>query len=611
MRPPRRLSRWRLVLIGLVTVLTATMLVSIPASADGPILLPTTPPIQPTLLPPPPTFFPTPPPTFPPLDPTPPLHLCPPDCVPMPTVKIAGAGDSYTSGEGATWDHKYVTFPDGSEDFRHQSGYAPLALAWDYLQSARYGGQYTVQPDVISHTWGTGNSDRFIFNASSGAKVNHLTDVQFEDDDDADIHEVRNVSQLSGVPRDLDIFYFGLGGNDAGFGPLMKMMLIGHYSTTGTGNIVDRRKAQARLVHYKVQQLMDNMPQVSANVEQGLVNVQNATDNAEIVVALYPLAVKPSGNVDHNQIGGLAMDEIYPFVVAVNKAIKDAVDRFRTRFPQRKVHVFDPNTAGPNGTSVVAGHELGQPDSYFNGVIARTGLLAQGKVFNALQESFHPNEFGAVAIGRALANWMAGTFPSLFPNGPDFNRVITNPRASVDDPEADQQLEEWASTNLGKLCDGDSIDSVCHFIGPDGQLTIPLEVLLNPIPVEPIPGAPRVVSPGGGGGGGSSGGPAPSGWIPATYSSAPSGVPGPGGITNTPTGDPCDLVVKTAEPGLQVAVSTSTLSGGILREPMDITYVHFSLTTDKADPCIKGEKIDPEKLREQAEAWLNGGPLPE
>ncbi|GAA1288169.1 hypothetical protein Psi02_71790 [Planotetraspora silvatica] len=610
MRPPRRLSRWRLVLIGLATVLTATTLVSVPASADGPIIRPTTPPVRPTLLPPPPTFFPTPPPTFPPIppsDPTPnPQPTCPPDCAPPRTLKIAGAGDSYTSGEGATHDHKYLTFPDGSEDFRHQSGYAPLPLAWDYLQSGRYPtGQYTVQPDEISTTWGTGNSDRFIFNASSGAKVSHLTDVQFEDEDHTDIHEVRNVRQLAGVPRDLDIFYFGLGGNDADFGPLMKMVLIGHYSTVGTDTYISRRKSQARLVHYKVQQLIGNMPQVSANVEQGLVNVKDATDNAEIVVALYPLPVKPSGNTDHKQIGGLAMDEIYPFAVALNQAIKDAVDRFRTRFPQRKVHVFDPNTAGPNGTSVVAGHELGQPDSYFNGVISRTELLARGKIFNALQESFHPNELGSVAIGRALATWMAGEFPAFFPNGPDFNRVITNPQAAADDPEADQELEEWVRANPGKLCDGDSIDSICHFIGPDGDVTIPLEVLLNPIRLKPIPGAPTV---GGSGGGGSSGGPAPSSWIPATYSSAPSGVPA-GGISNTPTGDPCDLLVK-AEPGLQVAVSSSTLSGGGLQAPMDLTWVHF-LTTDRADPCQKGEKIDPEKLREQAEAWLNGGPLPE
>ncbi|SDM07747.1 hypothetical protein [Nonomuraea jiangxiensis] len=605
MRPPRRLWRrlthWWAILIGLVTVLAAITVISTPAGANGSIFPTTRPTIRPTLQPPPPTF---PPPTFRPPSPTPTdPSTCTGFCVPRIPLKMVVVGDSYTSGEGATTNHQYVRMVDGSEDWRHQSGYAPPHLAWSYLEATYHNSQYTVEPDKIRTEW---NGDRLYFNASSGAEVRHLKEVQFEDEDHTDIREVKNVAQLAGVPRDTNIVYFGLGGNDADFGPLMKTMLMAYYSTLLTDNYIDSRRAQARAVHLKVQQLLQTMGQVSANVEQGLVNVKDATDHAEIIVALYPLAVKPSGNTTYKHIGGPAMDQLYPYIVAVNKAIQDAVQRFRARFPQVQVHVFDPNTAGPNGTSVVAGHEIGQPDSYFNGVIARNDLLRQGRIFNGLQESFHPNERGSVAIGRALATWMAERFSGFFPNGPDFNRVVTNAQASADDPDAEREFDEWAVENTDKLCDGASIDSICHYIDTDGDISVPLEVLLNPIPLAPVPGAPTVGGPGGGAPGG---GVSTSTWISATYSSAPSGVPPDGGIGNTATGDPCAL---TAVDPYQrtVAVSTSVLRGGNLQTPIELTWIHFNRTVDD-DPCVKGEKVDPEALREQGEAWLNGGPLPE
>ncbi|MEU7861430.1 hypothetical protein [Nonomuraea sp. NPDC049141] len=576
MHPPRRL--WRLGLIAVVAALATTMLSGVPASAGPPTVRPTTPPTVPTLTPvPPPTIPPTVQPTTPPLI-------------------WAGVGDSYTSGEGASRNHVYKGKSNGDEDWRHQSGLAPFLLAFNYLKVNRYQlGDYTVFPTEIPTTWG---NDRMIFNASSGAETIHLTKPQTEC---KKCTAIRNAPQLQGIPSDTNLVYFGLGGNDADFGSLMSTAFDVYFWRWTRANWVAR---QIRAVQMEVNRLINKMPQVSANVEQGLVEVNKAADKADIIVALYPLAVKQSGNSDTTQISGAALDLMYSFAAEVNKAIKDAVDRFRVRFPNVKVHVFDPNTAGPNNTSVVAGHELGQPDSYFNGVRYRGSIFAQLRFFSAYQESFHPNEPGAVALGQALATWMTHEFPAWFPNGPDFNRVHVDAQASAEDPDADQQFEEWALAHPDEVCEETDIDSICHFINTDGEVTIPIEVVLNPVPLQPIPGAPAVGGPGGGSPGG---GPSPSTWIPATYSSAPSGLP-PGGIPfdNTPTSDPCEI--KTAEPGLQVTVTvtTSRLSGGGLREPMDLTWVQF-MRTVKSDPCQKKEKIDPKDIQQMIDDWLSTG----
>ncbi|MFI6791748.1 hypothetical protein ACIBG4_30910 [Nonomuraea sp. NPDC050383] len=600
MRLPRRFRRWRtlgrLGLIGLVAALSAAVLVSAPASAGPPVPVPTTPPTRPTFKPVPPTLSPptvqpTPPPTPPPTT--------------LEAYTIAGVGDSYTGGEGASRNSIYwKAKPDGVDDWRHISGLAPLHAAWAFLESGRYPvGTYTLDPTQIRTTWG---GDTFVFNASSGAKTKHLTQPQYENDDKPDPAQLRNAPQLQGIPADTKIVYFGLGGNDAGFGSLLETAVKVYYED-GILRPSSWVHNQMTAVRLEVGRLLKRMPQVSANVEQGLVETHNVAQQADLVVALYPLAIKQSGNGDIKQIAGPTLDLMYPFATEVNKAIKEAVDRFRARYPNVNVHVFDPNTAGPNGSSVVAGHELGQVEPYFTGLRPRYRLLGQFKLFKINQESFHPNEVGAVTIGRALATWMAHEFPALFPNGPDFSRVNVDAQASADDPVADQALEEWVSAHPEEACDGSDIDSICHFIGPDGEVTVPTEVLDNPIPLPPMPGAPVVG--GGGGGSGGGGGPAPSTWIPATYSSAPS-IPVGGPIDNTPTGDPCEIKAKDpGEPGLQV--STSTLSGGGLQKPIDLVWVTFNPRTVRQDPCQKGEKVDPDKIREASEQWLNTGTLPD
>jgi hypothetical protein len=405
---------------------------------------------------------------------------CNPPPRPLAPFHFVVLGDSFTSGEGASRYSVYVPTSSGREDWRHRSGFSPAHVAWAYLELGRRPvGSLTIRPNQLQQTWG---SDRLYFKASSGAETKHL----FKEEQTETLGQLRNQKQLHDVYTESQIAYFGFGGNDAGFGGLMATALQAHYRHKYSS--VPWRAVQLQAVVLEVERLLKRMPQVVSNIEKGLEDTTGTLPNADVIVSLYPLGVKPFGNADLPELTGASMAVMHLFAQAVNKAIRDAVTNFKARFPQSKLHIFDPNTAGPGGTSVVAGHELGQPQSYFNGVKFRRGAMSEG-TFKAMQESFHPNELGGVAIGKALATWMAGKFPALFPNGPNFLAVNADPVAAVTDPADTAFLEEWATTHPDEMCAQTDYDSVCQWISPTG-ITIPLPDLFNPTKLKPLPGAP-------------------------------------------------------------------------------------------------------------------------
>ena len=148
--------------------------------------------------------------------------------------------------------------------------------------------------------------------------------------DNSSCSVVRNPPQIDGVPADSDIVYFGLGGNDAGFGSLLSLAIKSHYIGGADEDIHDLQafNHQARDVQGEVKRLMKRLPQVTSNVEQALVDTHLKALKAELVVALYPLAVKPSGNKSTTRLTGAAQDQMYPFAAGVNKAVTDAVANF-------------------------------------------------------------------------------------------------------------------------------------------------------------------------------------------------------------------------------------------------------------------------------------------
>ncbi|GLH98208.1 SGNH/GDSL hydrolase family protein [Phytohabitans aurantiacus] len=504
---PARRRRAVRVLIGLAAVLVtavAALLVPVVGAASADPL--------------PPRPFPTlspfsPPPTFP---------------RPLLPVRATVFGESYTSGEGAG-NGIYPTIPGTSnEDWRHQSPYAPFHLAWAYLELNRRPllPSYTITPYNFLTSWGP---DHLTFLPSSGAETTHL------DHPLMDGSTVKSEPMLDHADPDSDLVFFGLGGNDAGFGDLVRTTLYGFYEGVdrNTSNpMADWRQIQTYLVNGEVQRLRKGMPAVATKVTQGLEKTHAKMRKAEIVVSLYPLVVKPSGNADVAYVSGSAMDAMYPFIVALNEAVLNGAIQFAQQHPDVGVHIYDPNTAGDGGTSLVAGHELGQPDSYFNGVVRRKqpGL----SMFHQLQESFHPNQLGTVAMGKGLAKYLADTFPQWYDFGPmsnrlDFNKVIVDPRPNPNELVAvgdDPEFEAWAGADPNRLCEGVQPESLCGNFLDDLGLIIPVDlVFLNPGP-RPGTWVTSPDSPGGPpypGGGGSGGGGEPSCcWIPVGYPASPS-----------------------------------------------------------------------------------------
>lgn len=450
---------------------------------------------------------------LPPRPPFPSVLPCPPTCVDLPGADPYDAvvyGDSYTSGEGASHDHMYLPKADGTEDFRHQSGLAPFVVAWTALELGRFPfRRMTLTSNTMTTTF---SRDRLFFKASSGALIKHLNEPQPDCDG---CTAIRNERQAVDVPTGAKIVYFGLGGNDAGFASLVGTAVKAYLNpVSGIFTVGGWQQVQEQAVAAEVGRLQPQIDGLKDKVANGLRDVRETHPTAEIVVQLYPVPVKPSGNTGIRELTGRSMDLMYPFAVKVNQAIRDGVAQFQSTFPATKVHIFDPNTAGPNGTSLIAGHELGQPEPYIQGLVRRPGIFWQGDYFKSYQESFHPNELGSVVVGRALATFLAGTFPSLFPKGPNFAALTINPQPLATSDEDIQAFDQYAAANLSQLCEGTDVDSMCRAITPTG-IVIQHDLWFNPnwhSPVggDPTPGGSDTGSPGGGGGGGST-------WNPVDY----------------------------------------------------------------------------------------------
>jgi lysophospholipase L1-like esterase len=508
-------------------------------------------------------------------------------CETPPHLYMAVLGDSFWSGEGMSSAGVYVP----SSGFMHRSGYSPVHVAWMGLEMGRRPlVSYTITPASQQLTWGV---DKLQFNASSGAETKHLYLPQMEC---KGCLTQRNEPQLNSVSPDTNIVFFGLGGNDAGFGSLMSTALNAYYLRDRTLTEAQWKRKQLAAVKLEVSNLTREMPQVTENVDRAIWLTYQKAPNADIIVALYPVGVKPTGNPSLPQIGGESLDAIYPYAILVNKAIQKAVDRYKASNPNVHVHVFDPNTAGPNGTSVVAGHELGQPDSYFNAVKVNKALLSDLSLFKAFQESFHPNELGGAAIGKALATWMANEFPAIFPNGPNFTDVHMNPQASVDyNPPDNGEVEQLANNDPDILCTEAASTSTCLSIVPGGDIVVPLDTWMFPDLLDPLSGA---AVPGGTGSPGAPGSIDYSTWIGSSSTGTPTII--------IPWWNACWLPKGAMKTTKTVSV---TINGGLLTLP--VTWEPIVL----ADPCYTYDNVDygwiDEWEAEWKAQWGDGPPLDE
>ncbi|WP_432973672.1 hypothetical protein [Dactylosporangium sp. CA-233914] len=349
---------------------------------------------------------------------------------------VSVVGDSFSSGEGTG---AYEAGEGYSTFWRHRSPYAPGAMAWLYLETTNrpLAPSISVIDGQIETDWGP---DRLTFLASSGAQTKHLVLPQV----DPDTGGPRNQPQADGIRQDSNVVLYGFGGNDAHYADILEVALASYIKAAASallsGELIRPWMArQERDVRGAIARETANLPQVQQQIYGSLATTHAAAPGALIVVSLYPVGVKASGNPFTPFLTGGALDAMYGYAVALNDTLRAAVNQFNANHPnQPKIEIFDPNTAGPGGTSVVAGHETGQPNSYFNPWLADFGLLAKGEKLHAFQESHHPNRAGTIALGRALSTWLQVKCPGLWPKPPTFNQVLTKPQQGRAEPTPDQ-----------------------------------------------------------------------------------------------------------------------------------------------------------------------------
>jgi hypothetical protein len=441
-------------IIGVTVVLVASAAVSIasvgPAGAD-PFPLPTSRlPVPtrfslPATLNPLPTRFPQPPPYQPP---APPPGIGP--------LKVFVPGDSFSSGEGTGMGH-YRVLPPATVDHRHQSGWAPSHIAWVLLEQARrpLNARYIVSTQEIETQW---DADQFALLASSGADSEDYY-LHAQIDPDTGLPRTPD-KQVAGIATDADLVIMGLGGNDAHYSQLFKEaldwlmdgILQDALAPPTSGSVAETFQRMG--VAAQVSQLLELMPEVSRRIGLDLEATWEQAPNAQVVVMLYPQGLKSSGNPNIPFFFGSSLDQMYRFGTTLNETIRAAVLQFIANHPTAPApRIFDPNVAGPGYTNIIAGHELGQQNSYFNGLVVNREELLLGHRLHAAQESFHLNQFGALAMGKALATFLANEFPTWFPTGPNFDGVIADPRAyTTDNFIAEQQLKQWLNTSAQSLC---------------------------------------------------------------------------------------------------------------------------------------------------------------
>ncbi|MFF4776602.1 hypothetical protein [Microtetraspora fusca] len=363
---------------------------------------------------------------------------------------VSGTGDSFSSGEGTGG---YRGASDSSSHWRHQSPYAMGPLAWLYLETTNKPlvPSLTMQDGYIEDTWGFG--DRFEFLASSGAESKHLVVPQV----DSDTGHNRNIPQADGILSNSNVVIYGFGGNDAHYGDILQTALMSYAQRaipaylSGLGVAPAWRSYQVADVNAAIYREKSRLTEVQTSVYKSLSSVRAAALNAMIAVTLYPVGVKPTGNPQINMMAGPTLDAIHGFATALNDTLRAAVQKFNSDHPQwPPIEVFDPNTAGPGGTSVVAGHEVGQPDSYFNPWMLDESQLLQGNLLHAFQESFHPNRKGTVALGQALAIWLQAKCPGLWPKPPTFAQVII-PAQPYKAPLGAKELPALLLQNMGAV----------------------------------------------------------------------------------------------------------------------------------------------------------------
>ncbi|MEE6259435.1 SGNH/GDSL hydrolase family protein [Plantactinospora sonchi] len=334
-------------------------------------------------------------------------------------VRIVIVGDSYMSGEGAgdylnkrgVIPPPYVRGPvntaplpapgytqeDYNADWRHRSRHAAALLAIDELRKAN--------PDVVFDV---------VFNASSGAETKHFWTAQSDEGRN-------NPPQNAGINNQTNLVVVGMGGNDAGFGPLVEHALR-HNDQAGLQSLAAQRTALLNPRTDDVEWADANSAQPASLVSRYIKMVRaihTQGPNTRVMMVTYPQGLTRRDIAD-GVMGVLLAGYEYEVLVKLAPQISDAIRRAQQILTSKGVQVdlLDIRNA-------FAGHTLGTDDPWVNGLVYQTG---SGSLFNRLQETAHPNRRGTQALSAHYAKMIAtelGVRPP--PTGARPNGGVTQP----------------------------------------------------------------------------------------------------------------------------------------------------------------------------------------
>lgn len=283
-------------------------------------------------------------------------------------------GDSYSSGEGAG---SYDPGTDGPDNRCHRSDLTFAAQLY---------------PDVINA-------------ACSGAKISALY-----------YPNQNEPPQLDRIPGDADLLLVSLGGNDVNFHTIIVRCLTSANCSSDAStlaNIVcrfDGGCVESDLTGEEfVQQQLATLP---SSLEWAYTNALREAPGATLVVVPYPRIVPTRWNDDLTCPARLNRTEIEWIVTIIDRlnlaaqlAVAAARDQgYSIRYAADVETAFD-------------GHTLCDPAPWVNNLLV-----------SALQQSFHPDRYGYLAIAEAIKSssfdWEPATFVARQPDTPSPIAVV-------------------------------------------------------------------------------------------------------------------------------------------------------------------------------------------
>lgn len=277
-------------------------------------------------------------------------------------VRVAILGDSFISGEGAsTSQEPYLSGSDESGDggnLCHRTRQSwPIQIA--KILGVDTSSDALVSPFGSDYEYLSRYRDEALFAACSGARTYQLTD-------DGQYTEIAQLKQLrKWNPSTVDAVFLSIGGNDAGFGDVIRKCIWSDCDNIGDVNWPRRQLAALEDVFVKNAQTINAIRQV--------------VPEAEVYVMGYPDPINPIPSDEcESRAAGISIPEMAwlhgTFIPSLNRVVEAAASM------EGAIYL--------DSHDLFRDHGICATDPWSNGVRVGDDAWVTGN------ESFHPNHYG-------------------------------------------------------------------------------------------------------------------------------------------------------------------------------------------------------------------------